>query len=52
MVIAMRPWKGTRAADGKVLSRLEWPKVVVGARRLGPAHEQLRKTWLFFTSET
>ena len=25
MVIAMRPSKGTRGVDGKLLSRLEWP---------------------------
>ena len=25
MVMAMRPSKGTRAVDGKLLSRLEWP---------------------------
>ena len=29
MVIAMRPSKGKRAVDGKLLSRLEWPKVTL-----------------------
>ena len=27
MVMAMRPLKGTRAVDGRLLSRLEWPYI-------------------------
>ena len=29
MVIAMRPSKGGRAEDGKLLSRLEWPNQAI-----------------------
>ena len=54
MVIAMRPSKAGRAVDGKLLSRLEWPNVVivlimtiVYVKRRWPSDNLINSRWGF-----